>query len=388
MSLSTLSQFEDVQARGAASMIWLRDHLPAALQGMGPWGIAWWQWLSLLLLIPTSALIGQLALRPVQTLLRRLVQRTTSDLDDRLVDATRGPLVLLVAGIASRALVGWIALGAGPLAHVIDLQQSVLTVAVFWALFRVIGVVQDDAVTARWLVDRPALRSLIPLVARVARVLLVLLGLLSVAAVWGYPVGTILAGLGIGGIAIALGAQKTLENVFGSVSIGVDQPFRVGDYVDIDGVEGEVEAVGLRSTRLRTPERTVVSIPNGRLAEMRTENFGERDRFRFRTTIGLEYGLPAAVIERVRDGIEGLLREDPTTWPDLISVRVVALAAASIDVEVLCWVVVPTPVEFRRIRERHLLGIMRVVADAGAQFAFPTQTVHLKPSVDAHTPPR
>lgn len=378
MVLSLLTQLEAVQQRGEASMVWIRDHLPAGFQGMGPLGVAWWQWAALLLLVPAAMALGGLLLRPVQGVLRRLVANTEAAWDDLLVEEIRGPIVLMVSAIASRVLIGWVALDPRPLGWVVDLHQAAMIVALFWALLRVVGVVQRGAPTSQWVAQHPALRSLIPLGARIARVVLVILALLSVAAAFGYPVATILAGLGIGGIAIALGAQKTLENVFGSVSIGVDQPFRVGDLVNIDGVEGEIESIGLRSTRLRTPERTVVSLPNGRLAEMRSENFGERDRFRFRTMVGLEYGTSADTIKRVRDGIETMLRAHATTWPEIVNVRLAAFGASSIDIEVICWVQVPAPFEFRRVREQYLFGIMRVVEEAGASFAFPTQTVHLR----------
>jgi MscS family membrane protein len=386
MVLSLLTQLEVVHQRGTASMIWIRDHLPAALQGTGPLGVAWWQWVALALLVPAAAALGVVLVRPVQGVLRRLVATTEAEWDDQLVEQSRGPIVLMVSAIAFRVLIGWVALEAGPQRWVVDLHQGAMVVALFWALLRVVEVVQRGAPTSQWVAQHPALRSLIPLGARIARVVLVILALLSVAAAFGYPVATILAGLGIGGIAIALGAQKTLENVFGSVSIGIDQPFRVGDMVNVDGMEGEIEAIGLRSTRIRTPERTVVSIPNGRLAEMRTENFGERDRFRFRTMVGLEYGTSAETIQRVRDGIEAMLRAQATTWPEIVNVRLAAFAASSIDLEVICWVQVPAPFEFRRVREQYLLGIMRVVEEAGASFAFPTQTVHLRTLADGARP--
>jgi MscS family membrane protein len=162
------------------------------------------------------------------------------------------------------------------------------------------------------------------------------------------------------------------------VSIGIDQPFRVGDWVIVDGVEGEVEAIGLRSTRIRTLERTLVSIPNGRLAETKTENFGHRDRIRMRTTVALEYGTTAAQVAQVRDGIEAMLRAHELTWPGRVVVRFFQFSPSSIDIDVFCWITTEDVDEFRRIREEHYLGIMRIVEQAGASFAFPTQTVHLR----------
>jgi len=371
MSMTPFSQLEVVQEGGAASLAWVRDHLPAVLQGMGPFGVAWWQWLALLLLVPAGATLGVLLVRPVQVTLRRVVATTPTELDDLLVDASRGPIILLVGVLASRILIGWVALATAPLSHVVDLQQALLVVAFFWALLRLVGVVERTAPASAWVRQYPAMRSLIPLGARIARVLLVALAVLSIATVFGYPVITILAGLGIGGIALALAAQKSLENLFGSLSIGVDQPFRVGDPVNIEGIEGEVEAIGLRSTRIRTAERTVVSLSNGRLAEMRSENFGERDRFRFRTVLSLDLATAPEQLERVRDGIDALLRAHPKTWSEGTQVRLIGLSAASIDLEVVCWVTTRQGPEFKQVREQFLLGILRLVRESEVHFAAP-----------------
>lgn len=357
---------------------WVREHLPTVLRRTGPFGIQWWQWLALLTLIPLAAIVGTLLAGPVQALLKRLVSRTETELDDALVHSARGPIVLLIGVVTSRLLLYWIALPGAAETFVVDVQRAIAVIAVFWILLRLIGVLQQALPSTDWGSSHPALRSLIPLVGRVARLLVLVIGLLTVIASFGYPIATILAGLGIGGIAVALGAQKSLEHFFGSVSIGVDRPFGVGDWVNVDGVEGEVEAIGLRSTRIRTLERTVVSIPNGRLAESQSENFGPRDRIRMRTVIGLEYGTTAAQIERVRDGIEAMLRSHASTWPERIVVNFSHFSPSSIDFEIFCWVMTTDADEFRRIRQAHYLGIMRVVEAAGARFAYPTQTVNVR----------
>lgn len=357
---------------------WVREHLPPALRRNGLFGLQRWQWLALLTLLPLSAMIGFLLARPLQALLKRLVSHTATEFDDALVDSARGPIVLLVGVLASRVLLRWIALPGPAETFVLELQRAFIVVAAFWILFRVIGALQEVLPTTTWGSSHSALRSLIPLGARMARLFVLLIGLLTVVASFGYPVATILAGLGIGGIAIALGAQKSLEHFFGSVSIGIDQPFRVGDWVIVDGVEGEVEAIGLRSTRIRTLERTLVSIPNGRLAEIKTENYGHRDRIRMRTTVALEFGTTAAQVAQVRDGIEAMLRAHELTWPGRVVVRFSEISSSSIDLDVFCWITIEDVDEFRRIREEHFLGIMRIVEQAGARFAFPTQTVYLK----------
>jgi MscS family membrane protein len=210
-----------------------------------------------------------------------------------------------------------------------------------------------------------------------ARGAIVFAGVLAILSALGYPIGTLLAGLGIGGLALAFGAQKTIENLFGSVAIAVDQPFRVGDTVTVDGVTGLVEGIGLRSTRLRTPDRTLVSIPNGALADQRSESYAARDRFRFATAIGLTYGTSRTQMEQVLAGVERVLRGHPRIWPDEVTVRFAGLGPSSLDVEVLAWFAVPTWSDFLVCRQEVLLAIMQVVQEAGADFAFPTRTVHL-----------
>lgn len=357
---------------------WIREHLPAPLLASGPFDILYWQWIALVVLVPLAFFIGLTLGRPTRAALRQIVSKTDNAFDDALVAASRGPVILLWSVVASRILLNWIALAPPAQRVVVEAQKALAVIAVYWLLLRAIGVLQDALPRQRWTETHPALRSLIPLGGRIARILVFAAGALTVVAQFGYPIATILAGLGIGGIAIALGAQKTLEHFFGSVSIGVDQPFRVGDWVNAGGVTGSIEAIGLRSTRIRTIDRTVVTIPNGQLAESQTENFGERERIRLAATIGVEYGTSAATIRRIRDEIEALLRAHPRTWPERVQVRFFQFGASSLDIEVLCWIETTVFDEFRAIREELLLGIMQVVEGNGASFAFPTQTVHLR----------
>jgi MscS family membrane protein len=188
----------------------------------------------------------------------------------------------------------------------------------------------------------------------------------------GYPVASVLAGLGIGGLGLALAAQKTVENLFGSVSLAVDETIRIGDLVQIDTVLGRVEAIGLRSTRIRTPDRTVVSIPNGALAAMRIESLTSRDRMRFVCSLGLEHGATAAQLRELMAGIEALLRAQPQLFPDGLTVSVRQLGPSSIDLDVLAWFSV-SPDAFPALRSELLLGIKELVERAGASFAVPMQ---------------
>lgn len=374
-SAATVAQVDDLYA--ALPDNWIREHLPEPLLRPGPFEILYWQWLALFVLIPISALIGLTLQQPTRQLLRRISAKTNTEFDDKVIAAAKGPLTLLWGVAASRVLLQWIALAAPAHRFLVELQSAIATVAVFWIILRAIRVLQETIPLSQWGARHPALRSLIPLGARIARLVVFAIAVLTVIAQFGYPVATILAGLGIGGIAVALGAQKSLEHFFGSVSIGVDQPFRVGDWVNAGGAEGEIEAIGLRSTRIRTMDRTVISIPNGQLAESRTENFATRERIRLRAMIGVEYGTSAATMRLLRDEIEKCLRAHPLTWPDRVQVRFSEFGASSLNIELFCWLQTTKIDEFREAREQIFLQIMEIVEGNGAAFAFPTQTIHL-----------
>jgi MscS family membrane protein len=202
-------------------------------------------------------------------------------------------------------------------------------------------------------------------------------GVVSTLAAFGYPVATVLAGLGLGGVALAFGAQKTIENLFGSVSLAADEPFRVGDTVRIEDFVGTVERIGMRSTQVRTLDRTLISIPNGKLAEMRIEDFASRDRIRLACTLGLVYGTSEEQMRRILAGLEAVLRRHPRTWPDTVVVKFLGFGASSLDIEVMAWCQTSDFDQFRDFRQEILLGFLRVVEEAGSSFAFPTRTVHL-----------
>jgi len=202
-------------------------------------------------------------------------------------------------------------------------------------------------------------------------VLVLAVGLVSALSQLGYPVAGLIAGLGVGGLAVALAAQKTVENLFGSISLAVDQPLRVGDLVKVDDFTATVETIGLRSTRFRTLDRTMISLPNGKLADMKIETLSARDRLRFACTLALHHQTTAGQLREVREGVEKVLRAHPKLWPDGAGVRVSELGASALHVDVSAWFETVDPADLAAIREELLLQFMDVVERAGSGFAYP-----------------
>lgn len=359
----------------------LRDALVAwdldAMLLPGPLELLWWQWVALSVLLVLAWPVGNLLARVTRFVLRHLARRTPMRWDADLVGVLGAPLTL--AWSLAVVLVGstHLLLLAPAYRLIHGLTMAGIVLAGFWALWRGAGVGARQLLERPWARDNASARTLISVGGNLARGAILFAGVLAILSSLGFPIGTVLAGLGIGGLALAFGAQKTIENLFGSIAIAVDQPFRVGDVVSVDGIVGVVENVGLRSTRLRTADRTLVSIPNGKLADQRAESYAARDRFRFATTIGLTYGTTREQMLQVVEGVQRVLLDHPRIWPENVDVRFVALGPSSLDIEVMAWFAVPTPADFAVCRQEALLAIMKVVEDAGTEFAFPTQTVHL-----------
>ncbi|MDC0255114.1 mechanosensitive ion channel family protein [Bacteriovoracales bacterium] len=219
---------------------------------------------------------------------------------------------------------------------------------------------------------------LIPLIRKTTRFVVIIVGAVFIGNSLTIDMKSIIAGLGIGGIAFALAAKDTLSNIFGSLTVLVDRPFSIGDWVVIDGeTEGTVEDVGLRSTRIRTFYDSLITVPNGQLTNLNIDNFGQRQYRRFRTRISIEYSTPPEKIEAFCEGIRQIISKHRWTRKDYFHVYLNELGASALDI--LVYVFWRVPDWSTELQERHrlLLDIIRLAKDMDVEFAFPTQTLHL-----------
>lgn len=350
---------------------WIRERLPPSLLTQGPMALYYWQWLALPLLAGICFAAGRLL-----TFLSGLVAKR--------VLAHRSWSERLLSGLKSPARLGWaiavFAIAMPFLALTLraeDLLERGLSalayLTFFWALLRVVIVVGDEVAHADWTRSRPSARSLSAVGVSLGKVIVAALALMVALSELGYPVTSVIAGLGIGGVALALAAQKTVENLFGSISILADQPFRVGDTIRVDTIEGTVERIGLRSTRVRTAERTVVIFANGKLADMRIESLGPRDRMRFATKIQLARSATMAHVRSIEFELKNKLASTPLVRKEDIFVRLSAIGEASYDIEVAAPIDTIDFNEFARIREELLMAAVEIVENAGAELAVPAR---------------
>jgi MscS family membrane protein len=190
---------------------------------------------------------------------------------------------------------------------------------------------------------------------------------------WGYNTSTILAGLGVGGLAIALAAQKTVENLFGGVAVISDRPVSIGDYCKFDGKEGTVEDIGLRSTRVRTNDRTLVTVPNGMFSSMTIENIARRDKMLFHITLNLRRDTKPEQVRALLQSIGANLKRDPRVEEGTTPIRFVGVGAYSLDLEIFVYIRTQNGDEFLKAQQDILLSVLDEIAAAGTALAIPTQ---------------
>jgi MscS family membrane protein len=355
----------------------LREHLPEPLLRPGPKELLWWQWLALPLIVTAAWLVGSLLSRLTRRMLARATSRTAMTWDEALLERLRGPFTFGYALLLTYVSVQWLGLYEPAEDFLTAALRGGAFVAFFWALSRCVDVVAQVVITSSWGQLHAGSRSLFALAARAGKLAVLAMAVVALLSQLGYPVASLVAGLGIGGLALALAAQKSVENLFGAFSIAADQPFREGDFVKIEDFVGTIEVIGLRSTKIRTLDRTLITVPNGKLAEMRLESFTARDRIRLSCVLGVVYETSGEQMKRILEGFERVLRQHSKIWPDAVVVRFREFGASSLDIEVMAWFETSDYGEFQQYRQEVLLEFMQVVEDAGSAFAFPTQTVHV-----------
>ncbi|MBT5095065.1 MAG: mechanosensitive ion channel family protein, partial [Halobacteriovoraceae bacterium] len=228
---------------------------------------------------------------------------------------------------------------------------------------------------------------LAPLFRKTAKFFVVAIGFIFIGDSLTLDMKSIIAGLGIGGLAFALAAKDTIGNIFGSLTVLLDRPFRIGDWVHIDGtVEGMVEEVGLRSTRIRTFYDSLITLPNGRLTNAHIDNYGQRKYRRFTTKVGVQYDTSPEKLEEFCQGIRQIIKDHEFTRKDYFHVYFNGFNNSSLDILVYVFWQVPNWAKELEEKHRFLMDILKLGNKMGIDFAFPTQTIHLQGQDNFETP--
>ncbi len=341
---------------------------------------AWRLGLFFLLLLLTFV-ARKLALLIFDNWLHRAARKTAWTFDDKLVPALAGPIGAMVFVIGFFLAVSSLSLSEN--LEVISLrifQASTMTV-LFWGLLRLVDVGAEVLVGVAQEREM-GIYHFIPLIKKTARVFLIVVAVVLVVQNLGYSVGSLLAGMGIGGLALALAAQESLSNFFGSVSLVADRPFKVGDWIQVgDRVDGDVEEIGLRSTKVRTWAKSQLTIPNKILANEIIENWSRMPKRRVKQYVGVTYSTSPENMQGLVDDIRALLRADEGVNQDFILVNFTDFGESALQILVYYFTSTTAWLEHMDIRQRINLKIMQAVEGRGSSIAFPTRTVFLEETI-------
>ena len=374
ISNETLAKITELSDQVAARQV--ESKLPNFLVKHQLGGMPLWQWIALLVATPIAAGLGWLVLAVGEIPLRWWARRR-GQMDVANWKTVSGPAWLLTATLIHQVTVVYLRMPLLLRHYYFQITSIALILSATWIFWRVV----------RWSLYRVRLRALahghvgtgsvMVLGERVLKAVIFVLGILAILGNLGFNMSTALAGLGIGGLAIGFGAQKTIENLFGGVSVLGDEVFRVGDVCRFGDRTGVVEDIGLRSTRIRTDERTLVAIPNGTVATINLENLSRRDKILLKTNLSLRSETKADHLRFILSEMRRLLYSHPKVETGTVRVRLTDIAGAAPSIEVMAYILTQDFNEFAAVREDVLLRMLDIVESSGSGLALPSQTLYL-----------
>ena len=323
-------------------------------------------------------LLRGLLTRFVLDWLKMLVKRTRSHLDDEIIAALRDPIRLIPVALGAFFAFEHLAL-EDTFKNIGDnIVRSLIAFVIFWGFWRV---VQPASRGLRQL-ERVFTQELVDWLVKAVKVAVVLVGAATILQIWGIQVGPIIAGAGLFGVAVALGAQDLFKNLISGILILGEKRFRKGDYILVeDTVEGVVESIGFRSTVVRRLDQAPVLVPNAKLSDTAVTNFSGRTHRRISWLIGLEYRTTIEQLRQIRNAIEKyIVDSDDFANPSEIStyVHIDSFNDSSIDIMIYCFTKTTVWGEFLRVKEDLAYRIKEIIESAGAEFAFPSQSVYVE----------
>ena len=373
-SAETLSKVPELYDNVEAHQV--ENKLPPSLVRNVFLGMPVWQWLALLVAIPVALVVGW-ALVLLLAIPRRLWLKFRNRPNLHSYSRMSKPLLVSFSALAHRIMAAYFGLPLLPRLYYYRTIGVLISIGFFWFLLRVTGLTLQRLRIHAVSVGRAGTGTLIVLGERLLSAMIIVVALMAILAILGFDLTTVLAGLGIGGIAIAFAAQKTLENLFGGISVLADEVIRVGDYCRFGDRTGTVEDISLRSTRVRTDARTELSIPNGALATMNIENFTRRDKILFNPVLAIRSETTPDQLRFLLAELRRILYAHPKIESNSASIRFAGFDNGSLRLEISAYVLTVDSNEFIAIREDLLLRIMDTLEKAGTGIAFPSQTLYL-----------
>ncbi len=306
------------------------------------------------------------------------VSKSTNNFDNSLTSALEGPVKFFPVVFGFFVASSFLEIQGKSQIFVDNLNRSLVTILIFWFIHQLIHPVSLLIKSIEELLSKDLLNWIL----RALKVLILILGFAATLEIWGIKIGPIIAGLGLFGVAVALGAQDLFKNLISGILVLVEKRFKVGDWIFLEGViEGTVESIGFRSTVIRKFDKSLATIPNFQFAEKAVVNQSEVSNRRINWIIGLEYKTTSEQLERVRDEILNYIKSnnDFSVSKDTpCSVNLNQFSASSIDMMVRCYTKTNKYYEWLMIKDKFIIKIKQIVEEANASFAFPSQSIYLE----------
>lgn len=310
-------------------------------------------------------------------ILKQFAKKTTSSVDDKIIKALEDPFKFSFIILGFYCAFIWLDLkGLKPLfTHIIS---SLIVFVLFWTLYRLICEFNSVITLFSSRLGKPLNKDIENFIIKTLKVLIVITGFLMFLQAWGLNVTTFIASLGLGGLAFALAAKDTAANLFGSLVIFADRPFQVGDWVEIDKIEGNIEEIGIRSTRIRTFSQSLVTIPNAKVANTSIVNWTRMGKRRVKGVLGLTYATTSNQIEAILQDLQVALNEHGGIYEDGIILTFESFGDSTLNILYQYFTITTAYSEFTKIRQEINITFMHIIEKHGSSFAFPSQSLYIE----------
>ena len=308
--------------------------------------------------------------------LQNYVDKTSNKFDDALVKASTGPIKFLPIVLGIFVASSYMEFDGKMLVFVDNINRSLITILIFWLIHQIV----EPLTYLIRRVEELLSKDLLNWVVKANKILIIFFGFAATLDIWGIKIAPIIAGLGLFGVAVALGAQDLFKNLISGVLVLVEKRFKIGDWIYVEGItEGIVERIGFRSTVIRKFDKSIAIIPNFQFAENAVINISQTTNWIISWTINLQYDTTIEQLKTVRNEIENYIKINEDFKPDLgYAVRVDSFAESSIDMYVRCFTKTDDWDEWLAVKERLAIQIKQIVEKNKASFAFPSQSIYVE----------
>jgi MscS family membrane protein len=321
-------------------------------------------------------LFRKLFTKIVLSFIQQLTKKTETYYDDRVISALKGPIRFTFVIIALHIFFLLIFKETDLIVKILD---TLIVYTLFWAVLAVVEALRGVIYSATARFNPDLSKEMGNFIITILKILIGGIGLAAILTVWGINVTALIASLGLGGLAFALAAKDAASNLFGSFALLADKSIRIGEWVKVGGVEGIVEDVGMRTTKIRSFEKTLITVPNQLVANQPIENFSRRGIRRIKMHIGLTYGTTSEQIIRIKHDIEQmLLSHEGISQKDSLMVYFDSFGDSSLNIFIYTFTTTANWAKYLEIREDIHIRIMQIVEDNGSGFAFPSQSIYVE----------